>query len=91
MGRKQTQGESTKQGPSVVKAERVILRTNDLLAGWRSLSLEVGRRLGRPVGAGRVRYRVESSGLPIGRRVGASLIFDSSDVDAAVRLFGSAR
>jgi hypothetical protein len=62
----------------------------ELLSGWRSLALEVGRRLGRPVGAGRVRYRVESSGLEIGRRVGASLIFDESDIAATVRLFGGA-
>ncbi len=57
-----------------------------LVAGWRGLSLVVGARLGRPVGVGRVRWCVESSGLPIGRRLGNTLVFNQDDVDTVVRL-----
>ena len=57
-----------------------------LVAGWRGLSLAVSERLGRPVGTGTVRWRVESNGLRIGRKLGASLIFDEAEVEAVVRL-----
>ena len=45
----------------------------DLTAGWRGLSLAVGERLRRPVGVGKVRWAVESSGLRIGRKIGGVL------------------
>ena len=46
------------------------------VSGWRGLSLAVGEQLGRPVGVGKVRWAVESSGLRVGRRIGPALIFD---------------
>lgn len=62
-----------------------------LAAGWRELSLAVSERLARPVGVGKVRWAVESSGLRIGRKIGNALVFDDSDVEATVRLLGGAR
>lgn len=61
------------------------------VTGWRGLSREVSKRLGRPLGVGRVRYVVESSGLPIGGKIGSSMVFDEGDVEATVRLLGGAR
>ena len=40
-----------------------------LVVGWRGLSLAVGALLGRPVGIGVVRWRVERSGLAVGKKV----------------------
>ena len=57
-----------------------------LTAGWRGLSLAVGERLGRPVGVGKVRWAVESSGLRIGRKIGGVLVFDEGDVETTARL-----
>ena len=57
-----------------------------VVVGWRGLSLEVGDRLGRPVGVSRVRHRVESSGLRVGRKLGGVLVFDEPDVETATRL-----
>ena len=61
-----------------------------LVVGWRELSIAVSERLGRPVGVGKVRWAVESSGLRIGRKIGNALVFDESDIAATVRLFGGA-
>ena len=63
---------------------------DELVAGWRGLALAVSERLGRPVGAGRVRWRVESSGLTIGTKLGGALLFDRSDVEATARLVDGA-
>ncbi|MHC5058502.1 MAG: hypothetical protein ACYTKD_27915 [Planctomycetota bacterium] len=57
-----------------------------VVVGWRGLSLELGDRLGRPVGVSKVRHRVEDSGLRVGRKLGGSLIFDEADVETAARL-----
>ena len=57
-----------------------------VVVGWRGLSLEVGERLGRPVGLSKVRHRVESSGLRVGRKLGGVLVFDESDLETATRL-----
>ena len=65
--------------------------TDKLVAGWRGLSLAVSERLGRPVETGAVRWRVESSGLRIGRKLGGALIFDESEVEAVVRLVRDGR
>lgn len=63
-----------------------------LVGGWRGLSLAVGRRLDRPVGAAKVRWAVEHSGLPIGRRVGNVIVFDASEVEQVARMIeGSQR
>ncbi len=59
---------------------------NEFVCGWRGLSLVIGERLGQPVGAGKARWAVESSGLPVGRRIGGALLFTSEDVEAAVAL-----
>ena len=60
--------------------------TDGVVVGWRGLSLELGDRLGRPVGVSKVRHRVEDSGLRVGRKLGGSLIFDEADVETAARL-----
>ncbi|MHC5059120.1 MAG: hypothetical protein ACYTKD_31080 [Planctomycetota bacterium] len=60
--------------------------TDSLVMGWRALSLEVGERVGRPVGLSKVRHRVEDSGLRVGRKLGGSLIFNEADVETAARL-----
>jgi len=60
-----------------------------MVCGWRDLSIEVGRRISQPVGASKVRYKVESSGLDIGARVGNTLVFEDDDISAVVRLFGA--
>lgn len=62
------------------------MNVEDVVAGWRGLSLAVSERLGRPIGVGQVRWQVELSGLPIGRKIGNSLVFDESDIDTVVRL-----
>jgi len=67
------------------------MEKSDLIAGWRGLSVTVSSRLGQPIGVGRVRWVVESSGLPIGRRAGNTLVFDAGDVDATVRLLEGRR
>ena len=63
----------------------------EVAAGWRELSITVSERLGRPVGVGKVRWAVESSGLRIGRKIGPALAFDQADIEATVRLLGGAR
>ncbi len=63
-----------------------MIGPEELISGWRDLSIEVSKRLGRPVGTGKLRWVVENSGLPIGRRLGRSLIFDEDDMQAVVRL-----
>ena len=62
------------------------MATMKLVAGWRGLALAVSQSLGRPVGAGRVRWRVESSGVPIGMKLGGILVFDRADVEATANL-----
>lgn len=57
----------------------------DLVCGWRGLSLAVSNILGRPVGVGQVRWAVESRALQVGRRLGASLVFDADDIAAVVQ------
>ena len=57
-----------------------------LTAGWRELSRVVGARLGRPIGVGRIRWAVESSGQPIGTKIGNILAFSEADVEATVVL-----
>lgn len=57
-----------------------------LTAGWRELSRIVGARLGRPIGVGRIRWAVESSGQPIGTKIGNVLAFSEADVEATVVL-----
>ena len=61
-----------------------------LVPGWRGLSVEVSERLGRRVGAGQVRWRVDCSGRRIGRRLGNTLVFDEADVRTVVELFRQA-
>ena len=68
-----------REGGSSMEKELVVV-------GWRGLSLAVGERIGRPVGVSLVRNRIENSGLPVGRKLGGVLVFDASDLDAAVRL-----
>ncbi len=58
----------------------------DMVATWRGLSIEVGRRMGRPIGLGHVRWAVERSGLDIGMKIGGVLVFSEADVEATVRL-----
>jgi hypothetical protein len=65
---------------------RVEMIEEHRAAGWRELSLVVGERLGRPVGVGRIRWAVESSGQPIGTKIGNILVFSEADVEAAVAL-----
>lgn len=67
-----------------------VMRTDELVAGWRGLAIAVSERLGRSIGAGRVRWRVESSGLAIGTKLGGTLLFDSGDVEATARLVDDA-
>ena len=62
------------------------MKEREIVAGWRGLSLAVGKRTGRPVGVGAVRWRVENSGLPIGEQVGGVLLFSESDVARAAEL-----
>ena len=57
-----------------------------LVIGWRSFGLAVGDKLRRPVGVGKVRWAVESSGLRIGRKIGGVLVFDEGDVETTARL-----
>lgn len=66
--------------------EGVAMDADALIVGWRGLSLEIGERLGRPVGLSKVRHRVEGSGLRVGRKIGGVLVFDESDVETATRL-----
>jgi hypothetical protein len=68
-----------------------MLEDAGVLVGWRELSLEVGRRLGRPVGLSKVRHRVEGSGLPVGRKLGGVLLFGEADVATATRLIAGGR
>ena len=63
----------------------------DLVATWRGLSAAVSARLGRPIGVGRLRWLVESKALAVGTKLGNTLVFDESDVDAVVRLVEAAR
>ena len=63
---------------------------SDMVATWRGLSIEVGRRLGRPIGVGHVRWAVERSGLDVGQKIGGVLVFDESDVETATRLMEEA-
>jgi len=65
--------------------------TRNIVAGWRGLSLAVGQRLGRPVGVGKVRWAVESSGLGIGRKIGNALVFDEGDIEVVARLLEGRR
>lgn len=58
----------------------------ELVGGWRGLSLAVGNRLNRPVGTAKVRWAVEHSGLPIGRRVGNVIVFDADEVEMVARM-----
>ena len=67
-----------------------MVDADGVVVGWRGLSLEVGERLGRPVGVNKVRHRVESSGLRVGRKLGGVLVFDESDVETAARLMEEA-
>lgn len=60
--------------------------SSGLIAGWRGLSITVGERLGRPVGAGRIRWIVESEGRPLGTKIGNNLIFSEADVEIATAL-----
>jgi hypothetical protein len=66
------------------------MQADKLVLGWRALSLEVGERLGRPVGLSKVRHRVESSGVRVGRKMNGMLVFDESDVETATRLMEEA-
>ncbi|MHC5059259.1 MAG: hypothetical protein ACYTKD_31785 [Planctomycetota bacterium] len=63
-----------------------MTEADGVVVGWRGLSLELGERLGRPVGVSKVRHRVEDSGLRVGRKLGGSLIFNEADVETAARL-----
>lgn len=67
------------------------MEADGIILGWRALSLEVGDRLGRPIGLSKVRHKVESSGIRIGRKMNGMLLFDASDVEATVRLFEGER
>jgi len=57
-----------------------------LVGGWRGLSLAVGNRLNRPIGTAKVRWAVEHSGLPIGKRVGNVIVFDADEVEQVARM-----
>ncbi len=57
-----------------------------LVCGWRGLSLAVSAIVGHPVGVGQVRWVVESRALPLGQRLGASLVFDINEVDTVAAL-----
>jgi hypothetical protein len=62
------------------------MEVTGLVVGWRGLSLAVGALLGRPVGIGVVRWGVERSGLPVGKKVGGTMLFEQADVELAARL-----
>jgi hypothetical protein len=72
------------------REEAEMTDADDVVVGWRGLSLEIGERLGRPVGLSKVRHRVEGSGLRVGRKLGGVLLFDESDVRTATRLMEEA-
>ena len=64
---------------------------SELVCGWRGLSLAASGVLGRPVGVGKVRWIVESRALSVGKRLGASLVFDADDVAAVACLVDGRR
>ena len=66
------------------------MNEDGMVVGWRGLSLEIGERLGRPVGLSKVRHRIEGSGLRVGRKLGGVLLFEESDVETATRLMEEA-